>query len=113
MIVTDFAVIEIIENLNHEQIVFLAHITYLHLLVAAINNTLVLVNAPLVIIIHLLNDKNSHLVYLLIHVLIVIEFDHTQILKAALTTITNLLLVSPNNPLHQFIIHPLHFKIEI
>ena len=81
MIVTDLALINHIENHLHAHFILLVHTTTLYLIVVPINVTLVLEKAPLVIITHLLDDINHHIVHPLHHLLIVIEVDHTQLLK--------------------------------
>ena len=100
MIATDFAVTSMMKNLLHEHIILLAHITFLHPLVAHLSVTLVLANAHLAATTPLLDDINQHIVLLLNHVLSAIEVDHTLILKATLTIIISPLLISLNNPLH-------------
>ena len=100
MSVTDLAISKNIENLLHEHMILLAHITILYPLVAHIKITLVLVNASLVVKSPLLDDTNHHIVLLLNLVLIAIEVYQTQNLKITPTIITNPLLISLNNQLH-------------
>ena len=100
MSVTDLAISKNIENLLHEHMILLAHITILYPLVGHVKITLVLVNASLVVKSPLLGDTHHHIVLLLNHVLIAIEVDQTQCLKTTPTIITNPLLISLNNQLH-------------
>ena len=82
MIVIDLAMINDIENLLREHIIFLAHTIIQHPLVEHIIFTLVLANAPLVIITHLLDAINPILnVLLRNHVLIATEVDLILIQK--------------------------------
>ena len=93
MIAPDLAMINIIGNLPHNHIILLAHITYPYPLIAPINFTLVLVNAPLVLITPFSDYTNHYIVILLTHVLMVIEVDHTQHQEATPTNNTNPLLI--------------------
>ena len=61
MILPDLAMTNIIENLSHEHFILFGHATTKHLLVAIENLTLVLANAPRVIISPLLDAINHHI----------------------------------------------------
>ena len=59
LIVIDLIIINIITNLLHEHIFLLAHISILYPLLAPIRITLVLANAPIVIITPFSDDINT------------------------------------------------------
>ena len=90
MIVTDLAIIKVIENLLQEHTVIHAQIIYQYPLIVQINFTLV--NAPLVITTPLLDAIYHHIVLLLNHVLIAIDVDLTPIHSPTQALTTNLLL---------------------
>ena len=88
MILTEFAMINIIEDLLQKHNILLAQTFFQHPLVAHQTLTLVLTKAPLVIITPLPDALNNHIVLLLNQVLIAIEINLTVIQYSTQTTNT-------------------------
>ena len=79
VIVTDLAMIKIIETLPQEHIILLAQTILQHPLAVQIRFTLVFANAPLVETTPLLDAMNHQIVLLLSHEIIAVEVDLTLI----------------------------------